>query len=77
MEALLSVDFNRLDVEDMARIPINTGEVGDPAFWAAPVPGGYTDLCGVGNPDCSTNPIDGYAKREAWGLSARFVPHRI
>ena len=70
-EALLSADFNRLDVEDMARIPINTGESGDPAFWAAPVPGGYTDRCGAGNPDCSANPVDGYAKREAWGLSAR------
>ena len=71
LEALLSADYNRLDVEDMARIPINTGEPGDPAFWAAPVPGGYTDLCGLGNPDCSANPVDGYAKREAWGLSAR------
>lgn len=71
LQALLSADFNRLDVEDMARIPINTGEAGDPAFWAAPVPGGYTDLCGAGNPDCSANPVDGYAKREAWGLSAR------
>lgn len=70
-EALLSADFNQLDVEDMARTPIATGEPGDPAFWAAPVPGSYADLCAGRGADCSAGPIDGYAKRDAWGLSAK------
>ncbi|MCY3817119.1 MAG: TonB-dependent receptor [Gammaproteobacteria bacterium] len=70
-EALLSADFNQLDVEDMARTPIATGEPGDPAFWAAPVPGSYADLCAGRGADCSAGPIDGYAKRDAWGLSGK------
>ena len=70
-EALLSADLNRLDVEDMARIPIATGEPGDPAFWAAPVPGSYAELCAGRGADCAAGPIDGYAKRDAWGLSAK------
>ena len=65
---LLSADFNQLDIEDMARTPIATGEPGDPAFWAAPVPGSYADLCAGRGADCSAGPIDGYAKRDAWGL---------
>ena len=72
-EALLSADYNRLDVEDMARIPVATGSAGDPAFWAADVPGGYTDLCRGEGPDCSAGPVDGYAEREAWGVSAKLV----
>lgn len=70
-EALLSADFNQLDVEDMARTPIATGEPGDPAFWAVPVPGSYADLCAGRGADCSAGPIDGYAKRDAWGLSGK------
>ena len=70
-EALLSADFNRLDIEDMARTPVATGEPGDPAFWAAPVPGSYAELCVGRGADCSAGPIDGYAKRDAWGLSAK------
>ena len=70
-EALLSADFNQLDIEDMARIPIATGEPGDPAFWAAPVPGSYADLCAGRGADCAAGPIDGYAKRDTWGLSAK------
>lgn len=73
LEALLSADFNRLDVEDMARIPIATGESGDPAFWAAAVPGSYSDICAGQGPDCSAGPIDGYAKRDAWGSSVRLA----
>ncbi len=72
-EALLSADYNRLDVEDMARIPINTGEPGDPAFWASNVPGSYTALCGGRGPDCSAGPVDGYAEKEAWGVSAKLT----
>ena len=70
-EAMFSADFNRLDIEDMARTPIATGETGDPAFWAAPVPGSYADLCAGRGADCSAGPIDGYAKRDAWGVSMK------
>ena len=55
----------------MARIPVATGASGDPAFWAAPVPGSYAALCAGQGADCSAGPIDGYAKRDAWGLSAK------
>ena len=72
-EALLSADFNLLDIEDMARTPIATGEPGDPAFWAAPLPGSYADLCAGRGADCSAGPIDGYARRDAWGLSAKLT----
>ena len=70
-EALFTADFNRLDVEDMARTPVATGKAGDPAFWAANVPGSYTELCGGRGAKCSAGPIDGYAKRDAWGASMR------
>ena len=55
----------------MARTPIATGEPGDPAFWAANVPGSHADLCKGRGSGCSAGPIDGYAKREAWGLSMK------
>ncbi len=67
-EALISADMNKLDVEDMARIPIATGVPGDPAFW---IGGDYDRLCPERGSRCSANPVDGYAKRDAWGLSAR------
>ena len=70
-EALLSADFNQLDIEDMARIPVATGETGDPAFWARAVPGSYAERCAGRGADCSAGPVDGYAKRDAWGLSAK------
>lgn len=72
-EGLFSADYNRLDVEDMARIPINTGEAGDPAFWATNVPGSYAELCAGKGPDCSAGPVDGYAEKDAWGISAKFT----
>ena len=71
VEALFSADFNRLDIEDMARTPIATGEPGDPAFWAANVPGSYADRCSGRGAGCSAGPIDGYAEREAWGVSMK------
>ena len=71
LEALFSADFNRLDIEDMARTPIATGEPGDPAFWAANIPGSYADLCRGRGAGCSAGPVDGYAEREAWGLSMK------
>ena len=70
-EAMFSADFNRLDIEDMARTPIATGEPGDPAFWATRVPGSYAELCDGQGADCSAGPIDGYAKRDAWGASVK------
>ena len=72
-EALLSADFNSLDVEDMARIPIATGDPNDPAFWAANVPGSYAELCAGRGADCSAGPIDGFAEREAFGVSAKLT----
>ena len=67
-EAMLSGDFSSLDVEDMARIPINTGDPNDPAIWTG---GSYAALCPALNADCSANPVDGFAKRDAFGVSAR------
>jgi len=70
-EALFSADYNKLDVQDMARVPINTGHPGDPAFWAAKVPGSYSELCAGKGPDCAAGPVDGFTKKEAWGVSAK------
>lgn len=63
-EVMLTGDYNRLDVEDMARIP-QTQLVGA----LPPIVDGYRALCGNRGPDCSTNPSDGFADREAWGVS--------
>jgi iron complex outermembrane receptor protein len=71
--ALFSADYNQIDVEDSARIPYDTGEVGDPAFWAANVPGSYAELCAGKGPECSAGPVDGYVKKDAWGVSAKVV----
>ncbi len=71
--ALFSADYDQLDVEDTARIPINTGHPDDPAFWAANVPGSYAELCEGRGPECSAGPVDGYVKKEAWGVSAKLV----
>ncbi len=68
-EALISGDYNKLDVEDMARIPINTGDPRDPALWFS---GSYTALCGTNrDPDCAAGPADGFAKQKSGGVSAR------
>lgn len=68
-EALVSGDYNQLDVEDMARIPIATGDPRDPAIWFS---GSYTALCGTsGDPDCAAGAVDGFTKQESWGVSAR------
>ena len=70
-EALFSGDFNKLDVEDMARIPINTGDPRDPALWFN---GSYTDLCGTNSdPSCAAGAVDGFTKQESWGLSSRLT----
>jgi iron complex outermembrane receptor protein len=71
--ALLSADYNQLDVEDSARIPVDTGEPGDPAIWAANVPGSYAELCAGKGPECAAGPVDGFVKKDAWGVSAKLV----
>jgi iron complex outermembrane receptor protein len=70
---LFSADYNQLDVEDSARIPIDTGHPDDPAFWAANVSGSYAQLCKERGPECSAGPVDGYVKKDAWGVSAKIV----
>ncbi|NIB40374.1 TonB-dependent receptor [Pseudomaricurvus alkylphenolicus] len=70
-EALLSADYNRLDVADMGRVPVDTGyDDGvnvDPAVWVGP----YLEDCPGADPDCVAGPTEGYAKQKAWGVSAR------
>jgi len=70
-EALFSADYNKVDVGDMGRIPVDTGyDDGvnvDPAIWAGP----YQAACGNRGPDCVTSPTQGYAEQEAWGISAK------
>ncbi len=73
VEGTFTADYNRLDVEDMGRIPVNTGEPGDPAFWAFTGPGSRGDLCAGRGADCVAGPVDGYAERDAWGASAKLV----
>ena len=63
-EIMFTADYNRLDVEDMARIP-QTQIVGG----LGPLVDQYHALCGNRGPRCSTNPSDGFAKRDAWGVS--------
>ena len=63
-EVMFTADYNRLDVEDMARIP-RTQLVGA----LGPIVDQYRALCGNRGPRCSTNPSDGFAKRDAWGVS--------
>ena len=63
-EVMFTADYNRLDVEDMARIP-QTQIVGG----LGPIVDQYHALCGNRGPRCSTNPSDGFAKRDAWGVS--------
>jgi iron complex outermembrane receptor protein len=70
---LFSADYNQLDVQDSARIPIDTGEPGDPAFWATNVPGSYAELCAGRGPECSAGPVDGFVKKAAWGVSSKLV----
>lgn len=63
-EAILTADWNQLDVQDMARIPL-TQRVGS----LGPIVDSYRALCGDRRPKCSTNPSDGFAEREATGLA--------
>lgn len=67
VNALFSADYNKLDVEDMARIPLtnNHGLAGNVDAFEA--------VCGTDfSPRCSANPSDGFANREGYGGSAQF-----
>ncbi len=73
-EALVSFDYNDLDIEDMGRVPLRANYEGigpggpNPALFRS----GYELLCGdVSGINCVAGGFDGYAKREAWGLSGR------
>ena len=74
-EALLSADFNDLDVGDIGRIPEASNYNGNagganPAVYRA----GYEAFCGsVTDPKCVAGPVDGFAKLEAYGVSAKFT----
>ncbi len=73
LRALFTVDANQLDVEDTGRVPVasnynnNVGGA-NPAVFRAP----YEAVCGnVEGADCLAGLVDGYAKQEAHGISAR------
>lgn len=71
-EWLLTFDYNDLDVADMGRVPLRFEVGGNPGVFRS----GYVEACGDrSNSDgsCSAGPIDGYAKREARGVSSKFV----
>ena len=73
VEALLSFDFNTLNVEDMGRVPVRAdyegiGPGANPAVFRA----AYEAVCGdVTGSKCTAGPADGHARRKALGLSAR------
>jgi len=71
-EVMLTADWNQLDVGDMARIPL-TQVVGS----LGPIVDSYRALCGNRRPECSTNPSDGFAKREARGLALTVTTSRL
>ncbi len=79
-ELLLSVDTARDDVEDMARIPVFRQAGAGFYLLAAPNADGgstgtlfesYASFCGDNN-QCSANPVDGFARREAEGVSVKW-----
>ena len=70
-ELLLSADYQQLDDEDMARIPL-THMTSNLPFNALEA---YQSLCGENNPSCATNPSDGFARQFAYGVSAKFTDH--
>jgi iron complex outermembrane receptor protein len=70
-ELLLSADYQQLNDEDMARIPL-THMTKNLPFSAL---GAYQTLCGESNPSCATNPSNGFARQFAYGVSAKFTEH--
>lgn len=69
----LAFDQNNLDVADMGRIPLLPEDGGNPGRFR----GSFESVCGtdLSNTEggCAAGPIDGYAKREARGVSSTFV----
>jgi iron complex outermembrane receptor protein len=70
-ELLLSADYQELQDEDMARVPL-THVTNNLPFNAL---GAYQALCGTNEPTCATNPYDGYARQFAYGTSAKLTEH--
>lgn len=71
-EVLFGFDYNDLDVEDMGRVPLRPNYKGigpggpNPAAFRVP----YQATCGdVTGGKCVAGPIDGYARRESFGVS--------
>lgn len=78
LEALFSFDYNDLDIEDMGRVPVraNYDGIGPDGPNPAIFRGSYEATCGdVTGSKCVAGPIDGYAKREAYGGSAKISWH--
>lgn len=77
IEMLYSIDYNDLDVLDMGRVPLasdynNNRGGANPAVFRA----GFEDVCGnVDGSDCVAGLVDGYAEREAGGISAKITWH--
>lgn len=76
VEGSFRFDYNDLDVEDMGRIPLRANYDGvgpggpNPALFRGP----YNTACGDRTDgQCLAGPIDGYAKREAWGVSGKLT----
>ncbi len=71
-ELLLSVDYEQLNVGDMARTPL-THMTNNLPFNTLAV---YQASCGTEpNPTCATNPSDGFAHRYGGGVSAKYTDH--
>jgi len=71
VEVLLSADYQHLDVEDMARIPL-THMTNNLPF--SPL-GAYQASCGTSDPSCAANPYPGHARQFAYGTSAKVTAH--
>jgi iron complex outermembrane recepter protein len=71
VEVLLSADYQHLNDEDMARIPLTrmTNNLPFSPLLA------YQALCGTDNPSCATNPYGGFARQFAYGVSAKVTAH--
>lgn len=70
-ELLLSADYQQLNDDDMARIPLTHMTNNLPYNGVA----AYQALCGVNNPGCATNPSYGFARQFAYGVSAKYTDH--
>jgi iron complex outermembrane receptor protein len=71
VEVLLSADYQHLNDEDMARIPLThmTNNLPYSTLQA------YQALCGTSDPSCATNPYPGHARQFAYGTSAKVTAH--